>query len=359
VSEERPFRVLALDGGGIRGVLPALLLGELERRASKTVPELFDLIVGTSTGGILALALTAPRAGDRFTPADLVKLYETQGGRIFAPWPQKNDAVKLAEDVIDRVLHIPAPDPHTPGLPLPWTHAILHPKFGGDGIEAALREVLGTAALADIKSPYVAVTSYELEARALRLLRSWEAATTPASNFPVWQAARATSAAPVFFPPATITTVDGQTTIHCVDGGVCVNDPAVLALAEARKLLREIGSPDRDILVVSIGTGAPPSSPLPYAPVANAGLLEWIKHGLMDVLMGSGAFAANFELGELLADDRHFRLQASTIGPTWSASPAMDDWSAPNMAQLEAAANGFIAAQGALFQQIAGLLVPS
>jgi patatin-like phospholipase/acyl hydrolase len=359
LGEETPFRVLALDGGGIRGVLPALLLQEMERRTSKPIPELFDLVVGTSTGGILALALTAPRTGDRFTPADLVKLYETQGGRIFAPWPQTNDAVKLAEDVIERVLHIPAPDPHTPGLPLSWTRAILHPKFGGDGIEAALREVLGTATLADIKSPYVAVTCYELETRALRLLRSWEAATTPSADFPVWQAARATSAAPVFFPPATITTADGQATVHCVDGGVCVNDPAVLALAEARRLLREIGSPNRDVLVISVGTGALPSSSLPYAPVANAGLLEWIKHGLMDVLMGSGAFAANFELGELLADDRHFRLQPSTSGPTWNANPAMDDWSAANMAQLEAAANGFIAAQGALFEQVCALIAPA
>jgi hypothetical protein len=147
--------------------------------------------------------------------------------------------------------------------------------------------------------------------------------------------------------------------VHCVDGGVCVNDPAVLALAEARKLLRALGSPNRDVLVVSIGTGAPPPSSLPFAPVANAGLLEWIKHGLMDVLMGSGAFAANFELGELLADDRHFRLQPSTSGPTWSANPAMDDWSAGNMAQLEAAANGFIAAQGPLFEQVTALLVPA
>lgn len=359
MSEETPFRVLALDGGGIRGVLPALLLQELERRSGHTIPELFDLVVGTSTGGILALALSAPRQGARFTPADLVKLYETQGGRIFAPWPQTNDAVKLAEDVIDRVLHIPAPDPHTPGLPLPWTRAILHPKFGGDGIEAALREVLGAAALADVKSPHVAVTAYELETRSLRLLRSWEAATTPSSNFPVWQAARATSAAPVFFPPATITSVDGQTTVHCVDGGVCVNDPAVLALSEARRLLRALGAANRDILVVSVGTGAPPPSSLPFAPVQAAGLLEWIKHGLMDVLMGSGAFAANFELGELLADDRHFRLQPSTSGPTWNANPAMDDWSAGNMAQLEAAANGFIAAESALFEQVTALLVPA
>ena len=57
------MRVLAIDGGGIRGVIPAVLLAELERRAKRPVAELFDLIAGTSTGGILAAALTVAGRG--------------------------------------------------------------------------------------------------------------------------------------------------------------------------------------------------------------------------------------------------------------------------------------------------------
>jgi patatin-like phospholipase/acyl hydrolase len=54
---------LALDGGGIRGIVPALILAEIERKTGKPICKLFDVIAGTSTGGILGMALTKPRAG--------------------------------------------------------------------------------------------------------------------------------------------------------------------------------------------------------------------------------------------------------------------------------------------------------
>ena len=84
---------------------PRSCCGELEARTGRATADLFDLIVGTSTGGILALALGAPRAGARFTPADLVKLYETQGSRIFAPWP-RSEGSRVVEDLLERALHI-------------------------------------------------------------------------------------------------------------------------------------------------------------------------------------------------------------------------------------------------------------
>src|ERR671939_111648 len=73
-------RVLSIDGGGIRGIIPALVLVELEKRAGKRTFELFDLIAGTSTGGILACALCAP---DPLPAAEIVKLYEEDGPEVF------------------------------------------------------------------------------------------------------------------------------------------------------------------------------------------------------------------------------------------------------------------------------------
>src|SRR5947208_3607579 len=80
-----PFRVLSIDGGGIRGVIPATVLTEIERRTGKPISRSFDLIAGTSTGGILALALTAPNAegGPRYTAREAAMIYEKEGGRIF------------------------------------------------------------------------------------------------------------------------------------------------------------------------------------------------------------------------------------------------------------------------------------
>ena len=79
------MKILAIDGGGIRGLIPAIVLADLERRTGRRTAEMFDLIAGTSTGGILACGLTRP--GDdgapAFTAADLIGLYESEGPEIF------------------------------------------------------------------------------------------------------------------------------------------------------------------------------------------------------------------------------------------------------------------------------------
>ena len=82
-----PFRVLAIDGGGIRGLIPARVLAALEHDAGQPTHELFDLIAGTSTGGIIALALALPdRPGGTPRPAsELVRFYEEEGPKIFSP----------------------------------------------------------------------------------------------------------------------------------------------------------------------------------------------------------------------------------------------------------------------------------
>ena len=74
------MKVLAIDGGGIRGLIPALVLAEIERRTSRRMAELVDLIAGTSTGGILACALAKP---DPMPAAEIADIYVEEGPRIF------------------------------------------------------------------------------------------------------------------------------------------------------------------------------------------------------------------------------------------------------------------------------------
>jgi patatin-like phospholipase/acyl hydrolase len=82
----RSIAILAIDGGGIRGIIPATILAEIERRAAAPAARLFDLIAGTSTGGILALGLAKPGSDGEpaFSAADLVDLYQSDGRRIFS-----------------------------------------------------------------------------------------------------------------------------------------------------------------------------------------------------------------------------------------------------------------------------------
>ena len=81
----KPFRILSIDGGGIRGLIPALVLAEFERQTGRPIADCFDLIAGTSTGGILALGLTLPGAGGppKYQALDLADLYFKEGPRIF------------------------------------------------------------------------------------------------------------------------------------------------------------------------------------------------------------------------------------------------------------------------------------
>jgi patatin-like phospholipase/acyl hydrolase len=79
-------RVLSIDGGGIRGIIPAIVLKRLEELTGRPTSDMFDLLTGTSTGGIIALALTFPSSdggGPRYSAADLVQLYESKGPDIF------------------------------------------------------------------------------------------------------------------------------------------------------------------------------------------------------------------------------------------------------------------------------------
>ena len=82
---QRIRRVLSIDGGGIRGIIPALVIAHLEKKTAKPASQLFDLIVGTSTGGMLALglALQTEDGEPRFQAKQMVKLYGVHGGEIF------------------------------------------------------------------------------------------------------------------------------------------------------------------------------------------------------------------------------------------------------------------------------------
>src|SRR5579864_9191015 len=86
-TDTGPLRVLALDGGGIRGVIPAMVLSEIEGRCGRPIATMFDLIAGTSTGGILALGLTTPDPAmpnaPRYRAEQLVQLYAEKGQVIF------------------------------------------------------------------------------------------------------------------------------------------------------------------------------------------------------------------------------------------------------------------------------------
>jgi patatin-like phospholipase/acyl hydrolase len=297
--------VLAIDGGGIRGIIPAVVLAEVERVSGRPIASLFDLIAGTSTGGILACALTVPGADGRprHRAAELVDLYREQGPLIFkrSLWRR----VESAEGLVDE-------------------------KHDDAGLDAALAKYLDGAQLHQALTKTL-VTAYDLEARAPYFFKSWRT-DEPGRDFALAAVARATAAAPTYFEPALTRPSDGSAALALIDGGVFATNPAMCAYAEAQRL-----DPGSRTSVLSLGTGQL-TQPIHYANARHWGLIAWVRP-VIDVVFDGVAGTVDYQLRQVLADGDYTRLQVLLD----RASDALDDASARNLGLLEEQAQALVA----------------
>jgi patatin-like phospholipase/acyl hydrolase len=277
------MRVLAIDGGGIRGLIPALVLSEIERRTDRRVGELVDLIAGTSTGAIIACALAKPNP----MPARrIAELYVEDGPRIFD------------RSLLKQVTSL---------------GGLVDERYDSSGLVEVLRHRLGPGRLAEARPPLL-LTAYDLQLRQAVFLRAGDDAS-------LVDAAHASSAAPSYFEPVRL---NGAT---LVDGGVFATNPSACAYAEVGGDLE---------LLVSLGTGEHTRA-LPFETVRDWGQLEWARP-ILDVVFDGTADAVDFQLAALLGD-RYARLQ-TRLGV---ASDDFDDASEGNLAALRSEADRLIA----------------
>jgi patatin-like phospholipase/acyl hydrolase len=309
-----PTRILSIDGGGIRGVIPATVLTYVEKKTGKAIGDLFDYLAGTSTGGILALGLAAraPDGTPRFTAAQLLELYRNKGATIFS---------RSVWHAIVAVNNLDGP------------------KYEAGGIESVLRDCFGTLALGDAPArTKVLVPAYDIVSRTPFFFRSYLKAGEPDTRaVPMWKVARGTSAAPTFFPPEDVPV--GDTDRAFVDGGVFANNPAMCAVVEA---LRVDGARLDDIMMLSLGTGNL-DRPIPYDTAKGWGLTSW-AHPLIDILMDGVTDTVDYEVGQLLGKN-YLRLQTDLP----QEEQELDDARATNIDGLQANAEAMVTAkQGAL-----------
>lgn len=304
------FKILAIDGGGIRGIIPALMLAAIEDRTGRPICELFDLIAGTSTGGILALGLTKPGADGKVehSAQSLVRLYEEEGRTIFPPPSMLQERIGLFHGA----------------------------KYSAAGIEDTLVKYFGEAHLKEALKP-VLVSSYDIEKQSPIFFKSEHAKTRDDSDFLMRAVARATSAAPTYFPPAKIETDDPLDYYSLIDGGVVAGNPAMCAYAEAVNMGKVDAS---GVLMVSLGTGEL-QHPIPHDKACTWGQLEWAQPIINIVLQASNA-AVDYQLQQLLPIDgelrRYYRFQ-----PELSvATEQMDDTEAATLRQLRNLTEAFL-----------------
>ncbi len=327
--------ILSIDGGGIRGIIPARVLAEIEARTGKPIHSLFDIVSGTSTGGILSLALTRPdrpagRAA-RWPAGELVDLYLRHGPEIFS------------RPLWRRISTL-------------W--GLLGPRYDGAALERVLRQYLEEYRLHDALTRVV-VTAYDTEGPAPAFFKSWRALppesgfTGPAVNrwdFRMWEVARATAAAPTYFPPLRLPDLaPGGRPMTLLDGGVFAANPGMCALADALVLF-----PGADLYVVSLGTGNTARA-IPWDTARRWGLAGWARP-IIDVLMDGVSDTVEYQLRELLPAalaGAHHRLQI----PLEGVSDEMDDASPGNTAGLVRVAERLIAERSAEIDQVCRELV--
>ncbi|HVA93819.1 MAG TPA: patatin-like phospholipase family protein [Candidatus Dormibacteraeota bacterium] len=308
------IKVLAIDGGGIRGIIPAVILDEMQSCVGKDLWQAFDLISGTSTGGIIALGIgTKCNHKGPYSPGQLVDLYVQNGPAIF----QKSFLTPERELVL--------------------------PKYSPDSLEATLTQFFQDTELQTALTPLL-ISSYDLQRQLPFFFKSHRIAADPSYNWKVAEVARATSAAPTFFPPLHLT--KGAEDYALVDGGVFVNNPSMAAYAEARALYPDAA----EIVIVSVGTGDRQDQ-ITYAAAKEWGLLGWAKE-IVPVLMDSVSEAVDYELNSL-PGCVYCRLQVPHLQ---AASSQMDDVTPQNLANLQIVAKEYLVSVASVFDKICAKL---
>ncbi len=263
---ERKY-VLAIDGGGMRGIIQAVVLAAIEARTGRRVGELFDLIGGTSTGGLLALGMTKPddRGIPEFSAGELIDLYVRHGDEIFPRsrlW-QIRSLGGVAEERYDEG---------------PLERVLRDRYFGETRLSSATSEVI--------------ITSYDLFASHPFIFKRSYALQRPEWDYPMWWVGRSTSAAPTYFEPFGIPARLPDEVDHVlVDGGVFANNPTLCAYVEAL----DLWGADAEISVCSLGTGEKPRRSLTKAQVDGWGAARWAPT-ILDTVFDGVADSVDYQM---------------------------------------------------------------
>lgn len=305
-EDKEVIKILAIDGGGIRGIVPAIITAEIEKKTGKRISDLFDFIAGTSTGALLSILLNKKNP---LSASSLLPIYEKFGGAVFSP--RKTPVLKFHKTIKDIIKTS--------------VDNLNGAKYSTKGMDAVLEFVLGNSKLCDTIKPLL-LTSYETTERKSVMFRNYE---EDYLDIKLKDAARAVSAAPTYFEPVEI---EGCGTF--IDGGIGAANPAMCAYSEVVRLLREKGANpfDKKIVVVSIGTGAPT---MPYVKntLQNLSSVEWVEGPLMPFFFGANISFTEQQLENMLPTGSYFRFQIELKNT--SDADEMDNISKENVQELK------------------------
>jgi len=281
------FRILSIDGGGLRGVVPLTILKKLEELSGKRIYEMFDFIAGTSTGGLIASAISIKNPGNPGLPLysldDVINVYIKRGREIFPP---KHNFLESAIGI--------------------WKH-----RFEPTGIEKVLNDITGEYTMNDCLNNLM-ICTYDLENNMPLFLKSRNAHLNPQRNIRLYHACRATSAGPTYLPSYKFEYPDKEmVSRNCIDGGVFVNNPSFAAITEFAKHFDYYlpGSKSFDLqktFLLSLGTGSY-TGKISDLESMESGLVFWAQH-ITEVMMHGVNTATDYGMKELMPDGNYLRM---------------------------------------------------
>ena len=280
------IKILSIDGGGVRGVIPITILEYIERITNRKIFDIFDHFVGTSTGGILSIMLSQGLdlevIKDFYFGADCKKIF-------------------TANFIRNPLIY----------------------KYPSSAIEGVLRKTIGEGSFSEAKKPCT-VTFYDTVTSTAKIISSTDKS---ASKFKSWECARATSAAPTYFEPFSFNNM------VAIDGGMFANNPTFCGYIEARKIFGK----DCEFIILSLGTGVS-NSPSLANKIKNFTLLDWGMN-LFDLTSDGYSDTVAYAMNELAEVDSHYRF--TPIIP--EKNTGVDDTTDDNLNKLQQITNNMIA----------------
>lgn len=325
----KKFRILSIDGGGVRGIIPAYILSEIETLTGKPICELFDLIVGTSTGALIALGLTCPASSSseglkkpKFSAADLIKFYKRHSDRIF----QKS----LARDVRTG-------------------YGLWKTRYDRKYYDVLLERIFTDAFISESIRPVI-IPAYELCSNSPVVYNSNHCYF---DDYRMCDIASAASSAPTYFPPKKFKPISNVVKLRkegfpidgtemCIDGAIWANNPETLGVEKALEMNPDLKK--EDIYVLSVGTGKV-VTPLDYKKLLNGGIIQWAPF-IIDIMMDAQSESCDNEIRALYKDSDRLEVDIP------EHCSKMDDGSEKNIQALCKISESYIVENKELFESI-------
>ncbi len=294
-NSQKLYRILTIDGGGVKGILSGQILVALEAKLNNLyekkfgaprakpvrVAEYFDFVAGTSTGGILTCLLLH---------SNQPKPQGALDKQLCIPDRTATDAVKLYVEHCQQIF--------TKSIwsKIPFLNGIFGPKFKIGGYEKLLKTYFKSDKMSDLTRPCL-IASYDIEVRRAVFFTQGDAIRSHDFDYPLTQVIRATSAAPTYFPPEKVKSPNIKNQpIYAIDGGVFANNPSMCAFVEAIKM--NVGKTNFDnFYIVSLGLATKQDS-YDFKKAIGWGLIKWIQP-IISIMMSGVSETVDYQLRKI------------------------------------------------------------